>query len=66
MISGFNPFTLAPFGDDAEEEDDEGEESQGPVTGEQGVDEKPMYVQKWVKVDLLLEILHSTCFTNPF
>ncbi|XP_066911064.1 protein phosphatase 1 regulatory subunit 36-like isoform X2 [Clytia hemisphaerica] len=42
MISGFNPFTLAPFGDDAEE-DEEGEESRGPVTGEQGVDEKPMH-----------------------
>ena len=24
MISGFNPFTLAPFGDDGEEEEEEG------------------------------------------
>lgn len=26
MISGFNPFTLAPFGDDGEYEDDEEEQ----------------------------------------
>ena len=31
MISGFNPYTLAPFGDDGEEEEEENvnEESRG-------------------------------------
>ena len=36
MISGFNPFTLAPFGDDNEEDEDE--ESEEEEVDEQQVD----------------------------
>jgi len=31
MISGFNPFTLAPFGDENEDEDDESENGEQQV-----------------------------------
>ena len=41
MISGFNPFTLAPFGDDGEGEEDS-EEDELDEEG-RGSDEKPKY-----------------------
>ena len=44
MISGFNPFTLAPFGDDADGEEDEEE---GVETQRLGSDEKPKWVKYW-------------------
>ena len=41
MISGFNPFTLAPFGDEGEgEEEDESEDEEGHES-KNDTDEKP-------------------------
>ena len=43
MISGFNPFTLAPFGDDGEGEEDSEEEEEEIEEEGRGSDEKPKY-----------------------